>query len=76
MKAFYQIDGVNENFRTLNAAKFHVYVAYTERERIKELTNTVISKIHNDNVTTITPINIDENGNYSFGKTKKTVKTK
>lgn len=71
MKTFYQIDGVNEEFRTLQAAKHHVYIAYTDEERIKYLSGTSITKICNEEAVTMTPINIDRFGNYSFGRTVK-----
>lgn len=71
MKTYYRIDGVNEEFRTLSAAKYHVYIAYTGKERIKELKNTDICRVCNDTVKSITPIYIDDLGNYSFGKTRK-----
>ena len=70
MKTYYSINGVNEDFRTLSAAKYHVYIAYTRGERIKELKNTDICRVCNDTVKSITPIYVDDLGNYSFGKTK------
>lgn len=39
-------------------------------ERIKELKNTDICRVCNDTVKSITPIYVDDLGNYSFGKTK------
>lgn len=72
MKAnYYRIDGVNEMFKTLFDAKHHVYVAYTANERIKYLHGTSITHVVGDDVVSITPIKIDENGGYSFGRTVK-----
>lgn len=68
---YYQIDGVNENFETLYDAKHHVNIAYTAKERIRELKGTYISHVRNEDVVSITPIYIDENGSYSFGRTVK-----
>lgn len=68
---YYQIDGVNEKFETLWDAKHHVYIAYTPKERIRELKGTYISHVRNEDVVSITPIYIDENGSYSFGRTVK-----
>lgn len=68
-KSYYQIDGVNETFRTLYDAKHHVYVAYTPKERIRELSGTCIVQVKQDEVIFMTPIRIDGNGCYSFGRT-------
>lgn len=71
MKRYYQIDGDNNIFSTLKDAKFHVYVAYTENERIKYLQGCNIVKVVKEEIMTITPIHIHEDGSYSFGKTYK-----
>lgn len=68
-KSYYQIDGVNEKFRTLYNAKHHVYIAYTPNERIRELYGTCITQVKKDEVISMTPVRIDENGGYSFGRT-------
>lgn len=68
---YYQIDGINETFATLKDAKFHVYVAYTDKERAKYLRDTNICKVVNGETSTVTPILVDENGKYKFCKTKK-----
>lgn len=64
----YQIDGDSNVFRSLRAAKHHVWCAYTQEERLKCLRNTDIVKIVNDAVVTRTPIHVTTDG-YSFGKT-------
>lgn len=64
----YQIDGDSNVFRSLRAAKHHVWCAYTQEERLKYLRNTDIVKIVNDAVVTRTPIHVTTDG-YSFGKT-------
>nr|DAK84970.1 MAG TPA: hypothetical protein [Caudoviricetes sp.] len=38
----YTIDGCNEMFLTLQEAKKHIWLAYTPKECIKELTDTYI----------------------------------
>ena len=38
----YTIDGCNEMFLTLQEAKKHIWLAYTPKECIKELTDTCI----------------------------------
>lgn len=65
----YRVDSENQVFRTLKDAKHHVFVAYTQRERIKYLMGGYIYGIRNDEYVTETPIIIDSNG-YRFGKTK------
>ncbi len=64
----YQIDGDSNVFRSLRAAKHHVWCAYTQKERLKYLRNADIVKIVNDAVVTRTPIHVTTDG-YSFGKT-------
>ena len=71
MKTYYQIDGDNNHFPTLREAKHHVYIAYTERERLKYLQGCNICGVAREEITTITPIIIDEAGGYRFGKTRK-----
>lgn len=67
---YYRIDGVNEIFRTLKNAKYHVWVAYTQRERFEYLHDAYICKVVNDEVVTMTKINVTTDG-YSFSKTIK-----
>lgn len=67
---YYRIDGDNNVFSTLRDAKHHVWVAYTQNERRKYLSDACIYKIINDDVVTMTPINVT-NDSYSFGKTKR-----
>lgn len=64
----YQIDGDNNTFRSLRAAKNHVWMAYTQEERLKYLIDTDIVRIVNNEVVTRTPIIVTTDG-YSFGKT-------
>lgn len=65
---YYQIDGDNNTFRSLRAAKDHIWLAYTQEERYKYLRDTSIVKIVNDEAVTMTPI-IVTTESYSFGKT-------
>ena len=66
----YKIDGCDEKFRTLRNAKLHVYLAYTQKERIKELKDSSIVKFIDGEAVTATPIIVTSDG-YSFGKTCK-----
>jgi hypothetical protein len=66
----YQINGDNNVFRSLRAAKHHVFLAYTQEERIKYLNNTDIIRYENDMEVTRTRIYVTTDG-YSFGKTIK-----
>lgn len=68
---YYQIDGVNGLFATLKDAKFHIYVAYTDKERAKYLPSSKITKVVNRQAVTYTPVIVDDNGKYKFGKTVK-----
>lgn len=66
----YQIDGDQNVFRSLRAAKHHVWCAYTQEERLKCLNDASIVRIENEEVVTRTPIHVTTDG-YSFGKTIK-----
>lgn len=65
----YQIDGDSNVFRSLRAAKQHIFLAYTSEERLK-LNGSFIVRIENERVVTKTPIHVTTDG-YSFGKTIK-----
>lgn len=71
MTTYYIINGANGVFSTLKEAKYHIWVAYTAKERVKFLGDTTILKIHNEEAVTYTPVKIDEEGNVTYGKTKK-----
>ena len=66
----YQIDGDDNVFRSLRAAKYHVFLAYTQEERMNQLNNTDIIRYENDVAVTRTRIYVATDG-YSFGKTIK-----
>lgn len=68
MKTYYQIDGDNNQFRSLRSAKHHIWIAYTQKERLKYLNGSSIVKVVNDEAVTMTPIFVTADG-YSFGKT-------
>lgn len=68
---YYQIDGVNELFATLKDAKYYIYVAFTDKERAKYLPSSKITKIVNEQAVTYTPVIVDDNGKYKFGRTIK-----
>lgn len=66
---FYRIDGEEQTFRSLRNAKHHIWIAYTQNERLL-LHGSNILKFKNDKIETMTPIYVTEDG-YSFGKTIK-----
>lgn len=70
MKKYY-IDGENQYFDTLADAKYHVGMAYTAKERVKYLNGCYIVGVKNGEDFSATEIRVDENGNYSFGRTTK-----
>ena len=70
-RIYYRIDGVNENFPSLRAAKLHVSIAYTPEERLRELKGTSIVGYKNDEPYSNTFIIVNELGSYAFGITKK-----
>lgn len=68
---YYQIDGVNELFATLKDAKYYIYVAFTDKERAKYLPTSKITKVVNGQAVTYTPVIVEDNGKYKFGRTIK-----
>lgn len=69
--SIYRIDGDNNTFGTLREAKHYIHVAYTAREAVKYLTGAVIALVRNEEMVTITPVLVTDEGRVSFGKTKK-----
>lgn len=68
----YRIDGENEGFKTLRAAKYHIYGAYTPNERIKYFGKEpcyILGIGNHDEIVSLTEIKVDKNGRESFGKT-------
>jgi hypothetical protein len=71
IKTYYTIgtEGTN-TFSSLRAAKRHVFVAYTQEERVKALNGESIYKIVDGEPVTKTKIYVT-NDTYFFGKTNK-----
>lgn len=65
----YIIDGCNEMFLTLQEAKKHIWLAYTPKECIKELTDTCIVGWKGGEVHSLTAIRVNKNGKVSYGRT-------
>lgn len=71
MKAkYYMIDGLNEQFDTLKAAKRH-FDFYTESEKAAEIGNYILGISGSDETVSITPIKGVRKGRMIFGKTEK-----
>lgn len=70
-RIYYQIDGEDGQFFTLRDAKFHIYIAYTKQERIRELKGCSIFKYRDGEPVSETKIIVDDAGNYGFSKTIK-----
>jgi hypothetical protein len=68
-KVYYQIgaDG-KQIFSTLRSAKQHVWMAYTQEERVKELSGESIYKVYNGELVSETKIYVTTDA-YFFGKT-------
>lgn len=64
----YTIDGCNEMFLTLQEAKKHIWLAYTPKECIKELTDTCIVGWKDGEVHSLTAIRVNKNGKVSLRK--------
>lgn len=71
MKAkHYMIDGLNERFETLRAAKMH-FDFYSDSEKKAEIGNYIIGISSSGESVSITPIKGVKNGRMIFGKTGK-----
>lgn len=67
----YTIDGCNEMFLTLQEAKKHIWLAYTPKECIKELTDICIVGWKDGEVHSLTAIRVNKNGKVSYSRTVK-----
>lgn len=67
----YTIDGCNAMFLTLQEAKEHIWLAYTPKECIKELTDTCIVGWKDIGVHSLTAIRVNKNGKVGYGRTVK-----
>ena len=70
-RIYYQIDGEEGQFFSLRDAKFHIYIAYTKQERIRDLKGCSIFKYVDGEPVSETKIIVDNSGNYGFSKTIK-----
>ena len=72
----YRIDGENETFSTLKDAKYHIWFAYTNNERIRYFgkePSYIVGIDRKDEIVSITEIKVDDKGKESFGKTMRYV---
>lgn len=70
--AYYEIDGDNERFETLRAAKNHIWMAYSDHERLKYFSNgpVYIAGLSKEGRTvSLTEIKVKKYGRVEFGKT-------
>lgn len=58
-------------FPTLKAAKYFVFVAFSDRERYKALLQGQITHVKESKTLSVTDIIVEDNGKYKFSKTKK-----
>ena len=71
MKIYYTIGTESQlTFSSLRAAKRHIWMAYTQEERVKELTGESIYKIVDETIVTKTEICVTTDA-YFFARTKK-----
>lgn len=69
----YQVDDVNYSFNSLKEAKWHVQIAYTNKERLKYRHESwcIYGISRKGDLVSSTEIKIDDDGNLSFGRTLK-----
>ena len=69
-KVYYRIGSDDSNkFSTLRSAKHHVWMAYTQKERVNELNGESIYKIYEGEPISETKIYVTTDA-YGFGKTR------
>lgn len=72
----YRIDGENEAFDTLKDAKYHIWFAYTDNERIRYFgkePSYILGIDREGEIVSITEIKVNNKGKESFGKTMRYV---
>lgn len=70
--SYWQIDGVNEIFRTLKDAKHHIWFAYTPAERIKYLSGSSITHWIGEEIVSTVAITLRDAGTLThYGKVTK-----
>lgn len=69
----YQVDDVNYGFNSLKEAKWHVQIAYTNKERLKYRHESwcIYGIDRKGDLVSSTEIKVDDDGNLSFGRTLK-----
>lgn len=70
-KNYWTMEGINEIFETLIAAKWHVEIAFSPKERVKYLQHTSIAHHVNDVIISAVAIKIDDKGAFKFGRIEK-----
>ena len=72
-KSKYYVTFFNTPFNSLEDAKWHVKISFTVKEAKKFLANAheMIYHYIGDRMISETPINVDEEGNITFGRTCK-----
>lgn len=62
-----------EPFKSLEDAKWNVKIAFTRTEAIRNFYgyNEEIAHFVDHKLYSVTPVNVDESGNISFGKTRR-----
>lgn len=69
MKRIYKIEGCNETFSTLKEVKEAINDYFTPNERIKYLYGTNIACYVGNELISLTPVVVLENGGVKYGKT-------
>lgn len=72
-KHYYIISIYTHSFKSLEDAKWNVKVSLTREEAKKYLKYEKICHFIGDRLHSVTPIKVDEEGNISFGKTRKLI---
>lgn len=70
---FFKIDGLEIQFRSLKEAKNYIKLSCSKEFRLAKLNKKSIVRIINGVKTSKTPIKIDNNGGYGFGRTNKMI---
>lgn len=71
LKSYWVIDGDNNIFPSLWAAKYHIYVAYTPKERVKYLNGSFITHFVKDIAVSEVLITVNDLGVFFTGRPKR-----
>lgn len=68
LSSYWCIDGEPHRFASLSAAKFHIWLAYTDRERVKCLHDSYIYHVIDEEIISVVSIRVGDTGKAHFSR--------